>query len=88
MTTNTQPITARKATWLDIDGTITTLEKAARIMCWLTEEVEKNVGAVKKNASYGFCETFDDLAVEQAYRVKALVEMLKREWAEYGEETA
>ena len=72
-----------KPSWLDIDGTISSLEKATRILCWLSEEVEKNVDAVKKMSTIGFCETFDDLAVEQAYRVKSLVETLKREWKEY-----
>lgn len=79
-----QPIEpARKPSWLDIDGTISSLEKATRILCWLSEEVEKNVDAVKKMSTVGFCETFDDLAAEQAYRVKSLVETLKREWKEY-----
>lgn len=84
MNAHTPPPTTCKTSWIEIDGTITTLKKAARILCWLTEEVEKNVGAVKKDTPFGFCETFDDLAVEQAYRVKALAETLKREWAEYG----
>lgn len=82
--TDTQSTTVRKATWLDIDSTIMTLEKATRILCWLAEEVEENVGAITKNAPYGFCETFDDLATEQAYRVKSLVKTLKREWEEYA----
>jgi len=74
---------SNKTSWLEIEGTIASLEKSVRILCWLSEEVEKNVAVVKKAAPYGFCETFEDLAAEQAYRVKALVETLKREWERY-----
>ncbi|MDH4990848.1 hypothetical protein QEZ48_08390 [Aquamicrobium lusatiense] len=84
MVTKSIPPTKPKTPWIEIDGTISSLEKAVRILCWLSEEVEKNVAVVKKNAPYGFCETFEDLASEQAYRVKALVETLKREWAGYA----
>lgn len=74
---------SNKTSWLEIEGTISSLEKSVRILCWLSEEVEKNVAVVKRNAPYGFCETFEDLAAEQAFRVKAMVGQLRLEWVKY-----
>ncbi|MET3663384.1 hypothetical protein [Aquamicrobium ahrensii] len=42
------------------------LERAARILCWLAEECESNLTAVKGRFLPASVEVFDELVVEQA----------------------
>lgn len=83
MNAHTKPA---KVHWVDIDARFDTLQKSVEILCWLGEEVEKNVALVKKTSLIGSCATFDDLAGEQAYVIKGMVAELRKLWGRHSEE--
>jgi hypothetical protein len=70
----------------DIECQFDTLQKSIEILCWLSEEVEKNVAAIKRSSLIAGGATFDDLAEAQAYVIKGMVAELRESWDKLTEE--
>jgi len=81
------PTPKAKPKALEIEAQFDTLQKSVEILCWLGEEVEKNVAAMKRGSFIpAGCTMLDDLAGEQAYIVRRMLADLRGAWSRYADE--
>lgn len=74
---------------LEIEAQFDTIQKSVEILCWLGEEVEKNVAAMKRGSFIpAGCTMLDDLAGEQAYVIKKMLADLRGAWTRFADEVA